>query len=545
MFLDSAQKLNSVVSHAKELNYLPQSNRSSVAFIGFTINATGISGSFSIPKGAVFVGTNSNGTYAFTTAENTTYVSPNSTFTVANLAIYEGTFVNDSYIVDYTNPTQRFILSNPNIDITNTSLSVSVSQNNGQTNTIFNQVSTLYNLNSNSNIYFLQPAQNGQYELVFGDGVLGTIPQNGAVVTANYRIAHGPEADGISNFTCSQNLGTFNGGQATLSTIVASSNSSSGGLAESIETIRFRAPRYFATQQRAVATDDYASLVLSQFGGEIADVNVYGGETITPAQFGKVVVCVKPKGVNNLIAPDYLKNSIVSYLQNYTSVSTRVLTSDPDYLYVKVNSTVQYDTTLTSLSPSDISSAVLQTIINYSNTNLGIFNNDFRYSRFVNDIDNTDVSIVSNDTSVILEKRFSPTPGVATTTVLEFNNAGEREGTYYGKTYPDEPTVYSTSFTYTDSLGNEYTDSYLRDDGNGNIIVYTVNNNNFVTINSNVGSINYDTGLVTINNVMLNYTGTYIAVYYMPVSKDLYASVNKILLIDPNDVIISVIKKQN
>jgi hypothetical protein len=542
MFLDSAQKLDSVISHAKELNYTPQSYKSSVSFINMTIDTTGIIGTFSIPQGTLFSGTNSNGSYTFTTAYTTTYASSNNTYNVANLAIYEGTYVNDSYVVDYTNQTQKYILSNPNIDIS--SLTINVIENNGQTNTIFNQVSTLYNLTPSSNVYFLQGAQNNQYEIIFGDGILGRIPQNGAVVYANYRISQGPVADGISKFTCLKDLGAINGGGATISSLTVSANSSSGGLPESIETIRFRAPRYFATQQRAVASDDYASLILANFGGEVSDINVYGGETLPQKQYGRVVVSIKPNGSTQ--APDYLKNQIVNFLTPYISLPTRVLTSDPDYLYIKVNSTVQYDTTLTNKLPNDLQSLVIDTVINFSAVNLEKFKYDFRYSRFTNSIDNSEVSIVSNDTDVLLVKRISPAANVATTSLtVDFGNAGEREGVYYGQTYPDEPTIYSSIFTFTRSDGTQHENCYLRDDANGNIFVYNIVNNIMGMVDTNIGTINYDTGAVTLNRFNVNNYGNYISLYYVPESKDLYASANKILLIDPNDVTISIINKKN
>ena len=540
MFMDSAQKLDSVVSHAKELNYVPQSYKSSIAFVNLTFDTIGItSGKLTIPRGTIFSGSNANGTFDFVTADATTYSSPNSTFYVANLAIYEGSYISDSFVMDYTNETQKFILSNPNIDTT--SLTIKVSEDNGALNAFFSQQSTLYNLTPYSNVYFLQAAQNNQYELIFGDGILGRIPQNGAVITANYRISKGTAADGISKFGLSQNLAETNGGNITLASLVVTANSASGGASESLETIRFRAPRYFATQQRAVASDDYASLVLSKFGTEVEDVNVYGGETLPQKQYGRVVVCIKPKG--SVIAPEYLKSEIINYLKQYTSVPTRVLTSDPDYLYIGVNSTVQYDPALTSNLPNDIQNEVFNTIINFSSNNLEIFKNDFRYSRFVNSIDSCDPSIVSNDTNVLLIKRIVPILNVTKNYVIEYNNAGELEGTYNGKSYPDEPTLYSSVFSFVTSDNIQHDRCYLRDDGLGNIFIYNYVNDILSTVASNVGTIDYEKGYITLSNFNALNFNDYISLYYVPRSKDLYASGNKILLIDPSDVTVTIINK--
>lgn len=539
MFMDSAQKLDSVVSHAKELNYVPQSNKSSVAFVSFKAATVGINGKFVIPKGTRFSGTNSNGFYTFSTAETFTYLSGNSYFNVANLAIYDGTYTTDTFVVDKTIDTQKFLLSNPNIDVD--SLSINVIENNGQSNTTFNRKDTLYELNSQSNVYFLQGAQKNQYEILFGDGILGRSPQNGAIINAEYRIASGSEADGISSFVCDNSLGVINGGTANMSAITTISKSSGGALAEDLESIRFRAPRYFAAQQRAVATDDFSSLVLTKFGGEVSDVTVYGGETLEPKQYGRVVVCLKPSGTT--YAPDYLKTEIINYLTPYISLPTRVIITDPDYLYLKIDSTVQYDQTLTNKFHNDIKNLVLSTISNYSKNNLEVFKKDFRYSRFVNQIDTTDVSIISNDTKVLLLKRISPTPNIAVTVNIDYNNSGELEGVYGGQQYPDEPTLYSSVFSFVNTDGTQYKNCYLRDDGLGNIFVYTIINNQKSTINPNIGSVDYITGKIVLNKFNASNYGEYISMFFVPSTKDLYASKNKILIIDPNDVSVNVITK--
>jgi len=542
MFLDTAQKYNSIVSHAKELNYTPQSNRSSVGFITFTASTTGLNGQLTIPKGSRFSGTNSNGVFSFTTNETKTYLSTNNVFYVANLALYDGVYANETFVVDYTIQNQAFVMSNPDIDTE--SLAINVIENNGQTNTIFTKVDTLYNLNSNSAVYFLQGAQNGNYEILFGDGILGRKPQNGAVINAEYRRAKGSPANGITKFIIDINLGNVNGGQVNPTSVITVANSTNGSMAEDIETVRFRAPRYFATQQRAVSVDDYSSLIYTKFGGLISDINVYGGETLSPKQYGTVVICLKPTGVT--YAPNYLKNQIVNYIQPYTNIPIKVITSDPDYFYLKVNTTVQYDQTLTNKSQTDIQSAVLNSIIGYSINNLEHFKDDFRFSRFTNKIDNTDVSVVSNDTEVLMVKRINTTPGISETITVNYNNAGEYES-YWSNNNPsaylDEPTLWSSSFSYISNTGTQYNNCYLRDDNRGNLFIYNITNNSNNVVINDTGTLDYTTGKVVINNFnVLNY-GNNISFYYKTMSKDIYATGDKILLIDPADVSVSVIHK--
>jgi hypothetical protein len=529
MFMDSAQKLDSVVSHAKELNYVPKSAKSSVAYVSFSATASGLNGTLLIPKGTLFSGTNSNGSYTFTTKENNTYVSTNGYFAIANLAIYEGNYVDESFVVDYTVDEQKFILSNKRID--SDSLTINVVENNGQSNTLFNKVDTLYNLTSTSNVYFVQSAQNGQYEFTFGDGVLGRIPQNGAVVLAQYRITNGTDGDGCFSFGLDQSLSNFNGGSVNASTPTASANSSGAANAESISTIKFRAPRYFATQQRAVSNDDYKILTLSKFGGQISDVNVYGGEVLEPKQYGRVVVAIKPAGLE--FAPDYLKEAVVEYLDTYAPIPIRVLTADPQYIYLRVVTTVQYDTTKTSKLPLDLRTNVLSTIHNFSQDELEKFGNDFRYSRFIYAIDNTDVSIMSNDTDVTMIKRLVPTPSSPSSFKAEFNNS-----------IRTDINVDSTYFTFITEDGVEY-DNCKLSDSNGAIYVYTYIDNIKTTLDSSIGSINYTTGLMSISGLLCKNYGDYISVYAAPSTKDILSNQDKILVIEPSDVTISVIEVRN
>ena len=288
-----------------------------------------------------------------------------------------------------------------------------------RSNTTFTKAETLFGLTNTSNVFFIQAAQNNQYEIVFGDAFLGRKPKNGATVYADYRVCLGPEADGITKFDLAPDLGPINGGTAVTSS-VTSAGSSLGAPAEDIETIRFRAPRYFATQQRAVSSDDYSSLILSNFGGDIDDVIVYGGQELEPKQYGRVVVSLKPAG--STIAPNYLKSEIINYMQDFIALPNRVIISDPDYFYISVNTSIQYDKSKTNKLPPDIKSIATSAMLTFSQNHIEKFGNDFRYSRFVSHIDDSDTSITSNDTDIRIIKRLSPLLNYPTSYVIDFNN---------------------------------------------------------------------------------------------------------------------------
>lgn len=550
MFLDSAQKMDSVVSHAKELNYLPRSAVSSEALVSFVANTVGITNPLTIPKATTFTGKNSNGSYTFTTQQTQTFTSSNSTYTINNLPLYEGTYKQDSFVVNTSNAIPNscltFLLTNQNIDLS--SLVLKISQDNGSNVQVWTEQDTLFGINGNSTVFFVQAAQNLQYEIIFGDGLFGAVPQNGAVITANYRVTVGPDADGVSNFTCTMDLGAINGGTVNLSTITAANASSGGQLQQSIESVRFTAPRYYATQERAVSSGDYSAIILDEFGGTIEDVTSYGGELLTPKQYGVVVVCLKP--TTGTIASDVVKTEILNYLQPRIVVPGRVVITNPDYFYCAVSSTVTYDSSQTGETPTTIQAAVVDAVLDYSNSSLGTFNSSFRYSPFCTSIDECDQSIVSNETDVYLVKRITPVINTASSFTINYNNTFDQVTTDTRETrdqiFPitrlsDEPVVWSSPFTYVDNTsGNSYPLAVIRDDNFGKLIVMTTVNGIVTINNQNIGSVDYATGQVLINDLITTSYGPYISIYSQTAAFDFNVQQEQVLLIDLVDVMVTM-----
>jgi len=552
MFLDSAQKYDSVISHAKELNYLPRSAKSSIAEINLSLQTTINSGKLNIPKGTRFSGFNANGSFTFTTDQSKVLSSGSNTFTTANLLIYEGDYYKDSFVVDYSIENQQFILTNKNIDVN--SLTLNVVENNGSSNTEFKRVETLFGLNGQSNVYFLQGAQSDSYEIVFGDSLFGRKPQDGAVLNANYRVSSGIDADGITVFSLQDDFGPINSGQITSSTITLVSSSSGGSEKENMDSVRFSAPRYFATQQRAISSDDYKSLVLVNFGGEISDVTVYGGQEIEPKLYGRVIVAVKP--TTGTIAPNYIKNKIYNYLQDYIALPNRIVITDPEYTYCKIFTEVQYDPKSTTKTPSEIQTAVLSSILNYSSNNLEKFANDLRYSRLTASIDSADSSITSNDTELRIIKRIVPnfnqdtTYNISVGNVLYYDASIFSDNAQHKQLHDSEidaryahATLISSNFTYNANDGQVYELAFFEDDAKGNILLYAPIGNAILPIET-VGTIDYLTGNLNLNEINVANYSNYISLYIRSRFKDIYAAQNKIISIDPNDVTISVIETQ-
>ena len=294
MFLDTAALRDSVVSHAKALNYTPRSFVSASANVTISISPTSSTNSVVIPKGTSFTSRVGSNTFTFTTNENLVLSNPNNNVFTSNLTIYEGSYLTDSFVMNYSNSSQRFVISNPTVDTS--SISVTVIEDNGDNNINYSKATSLIGMTSVSNNYFIEAAENQQYEIKFGDNVFGRKPKDGSVIVAEYRTSSGELPNGASTFS---NDGNIDGhSNVSVSTV---SNASGGALNEPIESIRYNAPRAFQTQNRAVTASDYETILKSNFS-DIQSISAYGGESLVPPQFGKVFISLNgPKSTLNLV----------------------------------------------------------------------------------------------------------------------------------------------------------------------------------------------------------------------------------------------------
>ena len=537
-FLDSAQLRNSVLSHAKELNYLPNSVRSSKATIGVSFEVEDENlGPYTIQKGSPFTALVKNEAYTFTIPETITVSSSNTTFSFQT-DVYEGIYVKDTYTFLEGIENQRFKITNRNVD-TN-SISVVVYEDNTEIGEVYTKTTTLLGLNETSQVFFIQPVGNGYFEILFGDNLFGRQPKINSTIVIDYRLSAGSVANGAKSF--SLDFDPTEVGAMSTYTVTTVSNAAGGADEQSIESIRRLAPRYFASQQRAVAADDYTSLVLSEFSEVIDDVSVFGGETVEPKQYGRVLVALKPLGED--IAPDSVKTQVQNYLEKYASIPTRIQITDPVIFYCDVNTTVQFDRTSTSKTISELQSTIKRAIDDFSNENLEMFNSDFRYSKFVTAIDDSDISITSNDTTVRIIKRLSPRVNFQETYQINFNNA-----LHPGRLFPTteqsigSTVIQSTPFTFQDESGNNYTQSYLIDDGEGTLIVYTYINDVFTVLNPTVGTVNYSTGQININKIRVSDYTNYISLYATIRAKDIIVKQSDLLIIDLQDVTVNIIEQ--
>ena len=516
MFLDTAQKLDSVISHAKELNYVPRSSRSAKAVISFTYDTTGIENPFVIPKGTIFSGTNSNGTFSFVTDKENSYLSTNSTYTIANLELYEGSYTKDAFIIDDSQEDQKFVLSNKNVDTS--SIFVAVSENDGVSNTYYTLAENLYGLNGNSEIYFIQSTFDQKYEIIFGDGTFGKKPLNSSIIYVDYRTSSGSAGNGVAKFNLDQDLGAINGGYGTASDLTIVSASVSGAMAESIESIRYNAPRHYQTQGRCVTSNDYKTTILQNFP-EIQYVNVFGGTiTNTAVEYGKVYI--SPSTYSGIVLTESRKKDVETFVNNLSPIGIVTSVINPDYLYIELTSSVSVDFNNTSSSPSMVKSQIISSINSFNTNNLQNFDTTLRLSKLEQAINDTDDAILSNQTYIKMYRSFSPTLNMGYAINCDLQNFID-----IGSVTSSQFNSYGKAYIFTDYIEGV-------DEGSG--ILYQLEINPFSTVKnySKVGTVEYNDGLININQITYSDIGGGIKIYATPLNRDIKCYKNIIMEID-------------
>ena len=419
MFLDTALQRSSVVSHAKLLNYTPKSVTAPIAYINLVVtNVTDTS--LTLPSYANFLSEpvgERRITYNFITTDSTTVNTDlnTNTATFNNIQIKQGIIVNYKFTVDtVANPTYTFQLPDNSID-TNT-IKVSVQQSGS------NSYSSIYNLsreylllNSTSEVFFLNESLNGNYEISFGDGILGKKLTDGNIVKVTYLITQGTSAMGSNNFTLMDVVPGF-----TNYVISGSIPTTQGGEKESIDSVKYQAPKSYSAQNRAVSKEDYITLIQQNNIGLTFDaVNIWGGQENNPPVYGQVFVCLKPSGSYTLT--DTQKDRLIADVIKPISIMTVEPTIvDPDYTYVKLDVNVIYDPKKTSLTSNDIKLLVSNTINSFATTTLNKFNSTFSSSELTHRINVSEQSIIANEVKVQLQKKFYPNLTTPTTYKLYY-----------------------------------------------------------------------------------------------------------------------------
>ncbi len=523
-FLDTAQQYDSVVSHAKTLGYSPTSARGATANVQLIFTSSIANNTFRsirVPKNTQFTTTVNGTSYTFVTPQTYTITANSSGGFAHHINIKEGIPLSHRYVFNRTSNTS-FVLPNENVDTTSITVSVTTSGN-VQT---YVPADDLMTSNSSSQIFFIEADRQKKYKISFGDGVLGKLPATASIVTVNYRVCNGIAPNGANSFSLSN---TTIDGQSDI-TIVPVGRASGGAEIESIESLRFNAPRAYETQNRTVTSQDYERIVLKQ-NPDIQAISVWGGEENDPPIYGKVFVAAKPR--NSTVFSLNRKAEIIADIKKYNVQSIDVEMVDPSYLYIVPEVTVRYDASATNLTPGELASAVAARVISFETNNLSNFNKSFRYSRFLDWLDGTDDSIRTTNANIRLRKMFVPSTTVASNYTITFNTAlqklGPAELISGVSRHPGYGAVTSSSFTYGTN------ESFFDDNGFGTLRVYyrsLAGRLGRIYTNYNAGTIDYENGIVNINSFSASaYSGTGISVFVSPYSPNITPVRNQILLI--------------
>ena len=531
MYLDSADIRKNIVSLAKMLGYTPTSPKAATASIDILLNnASGAS--VTMAKGTTFTSSIDGTTYQFVTNAAHTITPSSGVYRFSGISIFEGTLVTFKYTADTSDPDQRFIIPSVNADTSTLKVTVQNSVSD-TTTTTYSKATGFTSLDDTSKVYFLQEGEDGKFEVYFGDGIVGQSLADGNIVILEYVVSNKAEANGASTFTLSGSVGGF-----TNVTITTASSAQGGAEAQTKESIRYNAPLQYARQDRAVTTSDYETLVQELYPNA-QSVSAWGGEDDETPIYGVVKIAIKAASGSTLT--DATKQSIITQLQKFNVASVRPEIVDPETTSIILTSNIKYDERATTKTSDTLKSEITTSISNYNTDTLQQFDGVFRHSKVTGLIDDVDTSILSNVTSLLVRKTFTPTISSSTRYDIYFRNgifnphAGHKSGTggvitTSGFKVPNDDKVY-----------------FLDDDGNGNIRRYYFVGAVRTYVNTTQGTVNYTTGQITINSLTVasveNIRGassTVIEVTVEPASYDIVPVRDQIIDIDTANSTITV-----
>ena len=532
-FLDSATLRENVVSHARNIGYVPRSKKSSKAKISFSVDVSSYnSRTLTLKAGPVALGAVQDGNYIFSIPSDVTV--PVNTSNIAffeNLDIYEGSYLTKTFTVDYSQPNQRFLIPNSNVDTSTIRVSVSNS-----TIEVYTLYENILNVNKTSKLFLIQEIEDEKYEILFGDNILGKKPEHGSTISISYIVTNGKSADGSANFTFSGNIKDNNSTNITsgISLITTTSSSENGDDIETIDSVKYLAPRVYASQYRAVTANDYKGLIPYLYSN-IDSVTAYGGEELDPPQYGKVFISIKPRNGNFL--SEITKNDIKKKLKQYSIAGIKPELIDLKYLYVEIDSTVYYNPAFISDSVI-IKNQVLNTLNFYSiSSDVNSFGGRFKFSKVNTLIDNTNRGITSNITKVRMRRDLSVEMNKFATYEICFGNKFHQKTGKYN--------IKSSGFKIKDISDTLYLTDNPISSINGKILFFKLIDNVPTIISSDAGTVDYLKGEIKLNIVNIVSTSlpnNKIEIQAIPESNDVIALKDIYLQIDMNNTVVNTIE---
>ena len=556
VFIDSATLRENVVSLARNVGYVPRSRKAATTNISFFVDTSQYTTkprTITLKSGIVCT-TRQFGSesYAFIVPEDITVVVSNDVAEFNDIKVYEGTVVTQNFTVSSANPNQRFILDNPGID---TSLfSVTVSPNSvSSVKRTYTLANSLFDVNSESAVYYLQEIEDERYELIFGDGIFGKKLNEPNYITARYVVTNGENGNNLSSFTFAGSLVSELDTPIVsgISLITTEKSSHSGRSIESVESIKKYATRVYASRSRAVTAADYEALIPTIYP-ETESVSAFGGEDLNPPQFGKVFISIKP--TNDIYLSNQIKDNIKRELKKYSVAGIVPEVTDLKYLYVEPSSNIYYNNNLTA-SSSALKTTILGNLSAYAeSTELNKFGARFKYSKFLKTIDESADAVTSNITTVEMRRDLRPVLNSFAEYEVCFGNR------FYIKNHGHSPVNGGTVVGYNIKSSGFTVDGiastvYLADTPSSGLKEGTVNLIRLISptqpqiVRRNVGSIDYIKGEVKLKPIniistIVNKGIPIIEISAIPYSNDVIGLQDLYLQLDTNNLSINMIADQ-
>lgn len=539
MFLDSAVIKNSVVSHAKELNYIPRSRKSAKAVVRVIVRAPNeTSSTITIPQYSNFGANYQGDTFNFVT--NQTYVARKTinattgevTFVADNVEIFEGqmltSFQREGFIVD-ADGVLRVYLTNNEVDTD--SLVVFVDAEATEDQNVFTRANTIFGVKPADKVFYLEPYFDDRYSIYFGKNQFGLQPEEFEDVRVRYRICSGAEPNGANQFSAS----FIEDATMDVQTLTAASN---GQERETLESIRYFAPKALQIQERACTTKDYEVLLQQRFP-QIKAVSAYGGEDLDPPQFGKVAISVYLDDDTRLISST-LSNAFIGYLAEKSPLGIQPIFVQTKFVYAELDIDVRYTAKLTDKNAAQLESLTRAAVQSYSADNLENFNTTLYKSKLASSIDKVDTGVQSSTIVITPYVEYSPILNVTTAPSFNFNSELD-------KPYPFRSasgfTGYRAAVTSTPFDVNGVC-VYLQDDGLGNIMTVTDDATNPQVVNPTAGTVDYVKGVIQLSNFIVEeYTGSAIKIKVKLKSADAKSPQGRVFILRDADVFVNVVEE--
>ncbi len=502
VFLDGATLRENVVSLARNLGYLPRSVTASRASISFYIDLSAFSTnpvSVTLRKGIVATSAVTFGgrSYVYSIPEDITSPVSQGLVSFDDVDIYEGAYVQNTFVVDSNNKNQRFILQNPNIDTNLIRVEVRESKNSNITR-VYKFANNLTDVKPTDDVFFINEIEDQRYELLFGDGSFGSKLKNDNFIIVNYVVTNGEKGNGIDSFRFSGRFFDNNGSPVkVIAPLVTTLEAAGDGAAiESVESIKKLAPRVYASQNRAVTASDYEALIPKIYP-EADSVSVFGGEELDPPKYGKVFITVKPK--NGSYLPNIVKDNIKTTLRNYAVAGIIPEFIDLKYLYIEYQSNVYYDQNLGDASK--IRALVQKNVESFAKSDeLNRYGSRFKYSKFLKLIDDSSNAITSNITNVAIRRDFKIVVGDPSEYEVCFGNK------FYIKN-DDGYNIKSSGFSVPGISGTVYISDAPSDSDSGVVFLFKLDSTGEpVVVRDNIGTIDYKKGEIRINSLEISAT---------------------------------------